>query len=279
MAKSSKQKPAAGLSKPLSNAAKAAQRKHVTDYKNSKAKRTAQGNTPTGKGKGKSQPLNATDRAEGSSEVSNNLPHDEPNDVEATPAPKPSRFKRPAIRHVQGSEEVAGKGEPEPTKVSKPVPKTTNFDEEAEPTSTSPPVSSKRKAQEDASDRPRKIDRPPAPGSDSPPGDEESTTGISGNVCEATPSNNSTGGKRKTNATGKGKGKDKPLPVAEMLPTTNPIASGSGAMEETEQPAKRSKKGRQAKKELIDEVDGVVGPTTAPAKKAKVTQKRTKRTQ
>ncbi|CAE6450401.1 unnamed protein product [Rhizoctonia solani] len=275
------------------------------------AKKTAQGNTSTGKGEGKSQPSNTTDQAEESSKASNNLPQDEPDEVEATPAPKSSRSKRPAIRRVQDSEEEAGEGEPKPeptsqgVKVSKPVPKAirsaTNIDEEAEPTPTSPPISSKRKAQEDASDRPQKIvrnqpiegseneindgneqgpSRPPAPASDTPPGNEDSTTSVSGNVREVTPSVPA-GGKRKTNArgNGKGKGKDKPLPLAESSPTPNPMASGSDAVEETEQPAKQSKRGRQAKQELIDEVDGVVGSSTAaPAKKGKnTTRKRAKR--
>ncbi|CAE6396558.1 unnamed protein product [Rhizoctonia solani] len=96
---------------------------------------------------------------------------------------------------------------------------------------------------------------------------------------EATPSSNPTGGECKTNVIGKGKGKDKPSPLAERSLTPNPIASGSDVMEETEQRVKQNKRGHKVKQELIDKVDGVVGSqTTAPAKKAKVTRKRTKRT-
>ncbi|CUA69299.1 hypothetical protein RSOLAG22IIIB_13988 [Rhizoctonia solani] len=183
------------------------------------------------------------------------LPQDEPDDVEAMPAPKPSRSKRPAIRRVPNSEEEASD---RPQKIVR-----------------DQPIEGSENKTNDAN----KQDRPPTPASDSPPGDEESTIGISGDMREATPSNNPTGGKRKTNAIGKGKGKDKPSPLAERSPTPNPIASGLDVMEETEQPVKQNKRGRKAKQELIDEVDGVVGsPTTAPAKKAKVTRKRTKQT-
>ncbi|CUA74794.1 hypothetical protein RSOLAG22IIIB_11486 [Rhizoctonia solani] len=157
------------------------------------------------------------------------LPQDEPDDVEATPAPKPSRSKRPATRRVPNSKEEAGEGEPKPTKASG----------RPQKIARNQPIKGSENKINDAN----KQDRPPAPGSDSPPGDEESMTGISGNVREATPSDNPTGGKRKTNGYREGK------------------PSGSDVMEETEQPAERSKKGRQEKQELIDEVNGVIGCT------------------
>ncbi|CUA77673.1 hypothetical protein RSOLAG22IIIB_12767 [Rhizoctonia solani] len=322
MAKSSKQKPATGSSNSLSNAAKATQRKRVTDYKNSKVSAVAS----SVKGKGiryydgdndddkndasnknndddddddnhdGNKDGNSQDNSRDNSNKNNGKGSDD-EDAEDYELPEAKcsqevsnswsiptglgyygvyhqvawctqlKAKRGARKTAEGNAPTGkGKGKPQPS----------NATDQAEGSSeaSNNPIEGSENETNDAN----KQDRQPAPGSDSPPGDEESTTGISGNMREATPSNNPTGGKRKTNATGKGKGKDKPLPLAERSPTPNPIASGSDIMEETEQPAKWSKKGRQAKQDLIDEVDGVVSPTTAPAKKAKVTQKRTKRT-
>ncbi|CUA69684.1 hypothetical protein RSOLAG22IIIB_08606 [Rhizoctonia solani] len=157
------------------------------------------------------------------------LPQDEPDDVEATPAPKPSRSKRPAIRRVPNSEEEAGEGEPKPTKARLFNIYMTRFSSQIasdrpQKIARNQPIEGSENEINDAN----KQDRPPAPGSDSPPGDEESMTGISGNVREATPSDNPTRGKRKTNGYREGKRKGQAVTSSGEVAHTESHSLGFG---------------------------------------------------
>ncbi|KDN43376.1 hypothetical protein RSAG8_06160, partial [Rhizoctonia solani AG-8 WAC10335] len=209
---------------------------------------------------------------------------------------------------------------------SKPRPKATSpaqqFDEEAERTPTPPPIASKRKAQEEASDRPQKAARTQpiegsedevddgdkqarlaSPPADTPPSDDTSTIGTRGNLRKAAPGDSPIAGKRKSNdksngngngngksngnGNGNGNGKDsgkakrtpaKKLGLGLQSPTPDAIASGSGTTQETQPQVKNGRRGRQAKQELIDEADSVLG-TSTPASTQRVTRQGVKRAQ
>ncbi|CAE6486427.1 unnamed protein product [Rhizoctonia solani] len=281
------------------------------------ARKKVAGDTTSAKGKGKSRSEpNPSDRDEGSSKVSNKVirhAYNSDDEAEAASIPQSSssrprpKLKPKVIRRMEDSEDEAN-DEPE----SEPEPKSKSSSSK---TPTPPPITSKRKAQGEVSDRPQKTTRtqpiegsedgiddgdeleqahPASPPADTPPIDDESPIGVSG-MRKAAPS--SITGKRnptakstsdktssKTSGNGKDKGgsKTKRTPKSSGLvlqsPAPNAIASGSGTTQETRSKAKKGGRGRQAKQELIDEADNMLG-TPTPASTQRVTRQGLKRAQ
>ncbi|KDN35536.1 hypothetical protein RSAG8_11493, partial [Rhizoctonia solani AG-8 WAC10335] len=219
-----------------------------------------------------------------------------PQSSSSRPRPK---LRPKVIRRMEDSEDEAN-DEPD----SEPEPKSKSSSSK---TPTPPPITSKRKAQGEVSDHPQKTMRtqpiegsedgiddgdkleqahPASPPADTPPIDDESPIGRKAAPSSITgkrnPTTKSTSDKTSGNGKDKGGSKTKRTPKSSGLvlqsPAPNAIASGSGTTQETRSKAKKGGRGRQAKQELIDEADSMLG-TPTPASTQRVTRQGLKRAQ
>ncbi|KDN38222.1 hypothetical protein RSAG8_09621, partial [Rhizoctonia solani AG-8 WAC10335] len=240
--------------------------------------------------------------------------HNSDDEAEAASTPEPSTSKRKVIRHAYDSDDEAEAASIPQSSRSKPKPKVIcrveDTDDEAndkpesepEPKSKSslsktptppPPTTSKRKAQGEVSNRPQKTMRTqpiegPEDGVDD--GDELEQASLASPPADTLPptmrkrksTGKSTSNKTSSSNKDKGGSETKRTPKSSGLvlqsPVPNAIASGSGTAQETQSKAKRSGRGRQAKQELIDEADNMLG-TPTPASTQRVTRQGLKRAQ